>query len=156
LTSRGSHSDGRALRGARDFADRYTDRILRETKSILLIDWPEREVPDRLARLGLSVLAQEGPAKYVAYEVRDGGIATEDAGDGPRNVDLVYAFRPLDELPEIAALAARLGARAVWLETESSTLDDSDMALAQEIIGASRLDLITEPNIVHAFESRQA
>ena len=44
---------------------------LRGARSILLIDWPSREVPESLAREGYRVTAKGGPADgdYSVYEV---------------------------------------------------------------------------------------
>ena len=35
----------------------------------------------------------------------------------PERADLVYVYRPLTELPEIVALAQRLGAKAIWIQS---------------------------------------
>jgi hypothetical protein len=46
-------------------------RVLQETKSILLIDYPGRVVPDSRARAGFVVTAHEGPGalEYCHYQV---------------------------------------------------------------------------------------
>lgn len=72
-----------------------SDELLRTASTILLNDWPTRDVPDTLAQAGYRVVASEGPGPedYNAYEVEDGVI-----------VDL----------------AKQIGARAVWCETGSA------------------------------------
>ena len=92
-------------------------RLLRETKTVLLVDWPSREVPDALARGGFTVISDEGPGKYVAYEVEGGVVRTRDVGRLPERVDLVYAHRPIEELPEIVNTAKSIGAKAVWIQS---------------------------------------
>ena len=42
--------------------------LLRKTKTILLVDWPSRDVPDTLARSGFAVVSNDGPGEYNAYE----------------------------------------------------------------------------------------
>src|SRR5687768_1676052 len=90
--------------------------VLRTTKSILLIDYPGRIVPDSLARAGYAVVAHEGPGplEYLTYGVASGEITKGEGGPVPEHADLVFSHRPIDELPPIAGQAARVGARAVW------------------------------------------
>ena len=94
-------------------------QILRETGSILLVDWPSKDVPETLARAGYTVLVKGGPQpdNYSVYEVRDGEVVSRRTGRAPAAVDLVYSYRPVEELPGIVAMAQRLGAGAVWLQS---------------------------------------
>ena len=102
---------------------REGERLLVDAKTILLIDWPSRDVPDALARSGWSVVAQEGPERYVAYDADGEAVTPREMLLPPTQSDLVYAFRPLDELDDIVELARSLGARGVWLETTPSADD---------------------------------
>ncbi len=94
-------------------------QILSEARSILLVDWPSTDVPETLARAGYTVLVQGGPQpdNYSVYEVRDGEVVSRRTGRAPAAVDLVYSYRPIEELAGIAAMAQRLGADAVWLQS---------------------------------------
>jgi hypothetical protein len=93
--------------------------ILARASSILLIDWPSRDVPTTLAAAGFAVTVQGGPepADYTAWEVRDGEVVTFHIGGAPDHVDLVYWHRPFSELPSIIAVAQRLGATTIWRQT---------------------------------------
>lgn len=93
--------------------------LLATATSILLVDWPNRDVPDTLARHGYRVVAADGPDEYNAYEMAGGEIQLRpiDRPTGP--IDVVYSHRPLDELEEIVAEARALNARAVWLQSGS-------------------------------------
>ena len=94
-------------------------RILAETRSVLVIDWPSRDVPASLAFGGFTVFVKggPGPADYAAWELDAGEPVSRPLGREPDRVDLVYCHRPLGELPGIVALAVHLGARALWWQT---------------------------------------
>ena len=98
-------------------------RVLAETTSVLVIDWPSRDVPASLALAGYSVFVKggPGPADYAAWELDGGEPVSRALGRAPDRVDLVYCHRPFGELPGIVALAGRLGARAFWWQTGLSS-----------------------------------
>jgi CoA binding domain len=100
------------------------DAVLRASRSVLVVDWPSREVPDGLAAAGLEVVVKGGPGPL---------------DPRPEHVDLVYAYRPVDELPGIAALAKELGARAVW---HGAALSDEEAARARRIVEAEGLSYV--------------
>jgi predicted CoA-binding protein len=54
----------------------------------------------------------------------------------PEQVDVVYAYRPVAELPTIVGLASELGARTVWLGVE---LSDEEAAQARATVEAAGL-----------------
>ena len=94
-------------------------RVLAETRRVLVIDWPSRDVPASLAFAGYTVFVKggPGPADYTAWELDSGEPVSRPLGREPDQVDLVYCHRPFGELPGIVALARRLGARAFWWQT---------------------------------------
>jgi len=94
-------------------------RTLAETRSVLLIDWPSRDVPASLAFAGLTVFVKggPGPADYASWTLDSGTPVSRPLGQEPDQVDLVYCHRPFSELPGIVALAGRLGARTFWWQT---------------------------------------
>jgi len=94
-------------------------RVLADTKSVLVIDWPSRDVPASLAFAGFAVFVKggPGPADYNAWHIESGEPVSRPLGHEPGRVDLVYCHRPFGELPGIIALAGRLGARALWWQT---------------------------------------
>ncbi len=94
-------------------------RILAQTRSILVIDWPSRDVPATLAAAGFAVTVKggPGPTDYTVWEVTDGEVVTRHLGRAPEHADLVYCHRPFSELPSIIAIAQELGAKAVWRQS---------------------------------------
>jgi hypothetical protein len=94
-------------------------RILAQTRSILVIDWPSRDVPAALAAAGFEVTVKggPGPTDYTVWEVTDGEVVTRPLGRALEHADLVYCHRPFSELPSIIAMAQGLGARAVWRQS---------------------------------------
>jgi predicted CoA-binding protein len=96
-----------------------SEEILKAAATILLVDWPSRDVPDTLARAGYAVMVKGGPEpdNYSAYELRDGNVTAHRVGRAPEHADLIYSHRPLAELPGIVAMAKELGADAVWSQS---------------------------------------
>jgi len=139
-------------------------RLLRETKTVLLVDWPSREVPDTLARRGYTVISNDGPGKYNAYEVDGGVVRTRDVGRLPERADLVYAHRPIEELPEIVDTAKSIGAKAVWIQSgrdESGAKNPRgcwfapmESSKARGIVEAAGLRYIEAPYIADAVLPR--
>jgi predicted CoA-binding protein len=124
-------------------------RLLAETKTVVLVDWPSREVPETLARRGLTVIASEGPETYTAYEAYADEVRTRSVDGLPQNAELVYAYRPIDELPDIIQTAAAVGATAVWLHS-AGDLAPADAARARERVEEAGLVFIAEPSILDA------
>jgi predicted CoA-binding protein len=138
--------------------------LLAGTRNIFLVDWPSRDVPDALARRGFTVVSNEGPQKYHAYEVVGGEVRKRDVGRPPTRAELVYTHRPIDELPEIVATARSLGATAVWIQSgrDSSGAKDphgcwmpqEDSRMARAIVEGAGLTYIEAPYIAEAVRAR--
>ena len=94
-------------------------RILTQAKSVLVIDWPSREVPATMASAGFRVTVKggPGPVDYAAWEIVNGELATRPLGRAPEHADLVYCHRPMEELSSIISMAQSLGAAAVWRQS---------------------------------------
>jgi predicted CoA-binding protein len=94
-------------------------QILEAAGTVVVVDWPTRDVPETLARAGYTVLVKGGPEpdRFSVYELRGGEVVPRPAGQAPTHADLVYAHRPVGELPGIVSMAQRLGAGAVWLQS---------------------------------------
>jgi len=86
-------------------------RVLAKTRSILVIDWPSRDVPVSLAFAGFTVFVKggPGPTDYAAWQLDGGEPASRPLGREPDRVDLVYCHRPFGELSGIVALAGTRG-----------------------------------------------
>lgn len=120
--------------------------LLDSTRTVVLVDWPSRDVPDSLARAGFTVVSADGPDEYNAYELVGDEVRPRPVDGLPDKADMVYTHRPIDEMPEIVEMATSLGARAVWVETGSEE--------AREIVEAAGLAYVSEPNIADAVRSR--
>src|SRR6266545_835383 len=90
------------------------EQILTSADSILVIDWPSRDVPETLTRAGYTVLVKGGPEpdNFSAWQLRDGEVVVAKLGRAPAHVDIVYAHRPAGDptgvwLPDEEANQAR-------------------------------------------------
>src|SRR5262244_1192545 len=65
-------------------------RTLAETRSVLLIDWPSRDVPASLAFAGLTVFVKggPGPADYAAWELDGGEPVPRQLDREPESVEI--------------------------------------------------------------------
>jgi CoA binding domain len=140
-------------------------RVLAETTSVLVIDWPSRDVPASLALAGYTVFVKggPGPADYAAWELDGGEPVSRALGRALDRVDLVYCHRPFGELPDIVALAGRLGARAFWWQTGLSSGGGKDPSgcwappeesrQARELAAAAGLGYIDDVYIADAVRA---
>src|SRR3954447_18134607 len=119
--------------------------LLSGSKSILLVDWPSRDVPDSLARAGHEVVVHGGPEPdhYNEYVATGGKVDVRYIGHAPVHVDLVYSYRPIDELAEIADEARNLGAEAVWVRLTPEETSNVDQA--RSIVEAAGLQFVDAP-----------
>jgi predicted CoA-binding protein len=124
-------------------------RLLAETRTVVLVDWPSREVPDTLARRGFTVIASEGAETYTAYEAEGNEVRTRSVDRLPQSAELVYAYRPIDELPDIVQMATAVGATTVWLHAEGD-LAPADATRARELVERAGLVFVAGPSIVDA------
>jgi predicted CoA-binding protein len=140
--------------------------ILAGARTILVIDWPTRDVPDTLARAGYEVVVHGGPGPedYTAYDVVDGEVVERRVGRPPAHADVVYTFRPLDELPEIVDMAKQVGAGTVWVQSglsaagvkdpEGCWLAPEDAAGARALLEGAGLAYVDQPYIAGAVRAR--
>ncbi len=85
----------------------------------LLIDWPERAVPEGLVLGGHEVWVRGGPGDqdYARWSRIGDEIFAGSQGLAPKRADIVYVFRPLAEVPEALRLARRMGAGTLWYQS---------------------------------------
>jgi len=134
--------------------------LLAATKIVLLIDWPSRDVPDRLARGGFTVVSNDGPDEYKAYEPEVSEVRVREVGQLPKQADLVYTHRPIDELPEIVDTAKAVGAKAVWIQSgrdktgakdpRGCWLSQAESDKARKVVEEAGLTYIEAPYIADA------
>ena len=139
-------------------------KLLAGSKTVLLIDWPSRDVPDTLARSGFAVVSSDGPDEYNAYEVEGGDVRVRAVGQPPKRADLVYTHRPVDELPDIIEAAKAVGAKAVWIQSgrdETGAKDphgcwfpQAQSVKAREMVEGAGLTYISAPYIADAVRAR--
>jgi hypothetical protein len=132
---------------------------LKTVRTILLIDWPDKEVPETLTRAGFFVFVHGGPGPedYSVYELRDGKIVSRRTGRRPDQADLVYSYRPLAELARTIDEALVVGAKVVWIQSGLSLdgkkdpkafwMSEEDMRSAERRVEVAGLELITRPYI---------
>jgi predicted CoA-binding protein len=134
--------------------------LLRGTRTVLLVDWPSRDVPDTLARHGFTVVSSDGPDEFNAYEVEGSSVHVRDVGKLSRQSDLVYSHRPIEELPEIVKIARTVGAEAVWLQSgldatgakdpRGCWMSRAESDRARAIVEAAGLTYVEAPYIADA------
>jgi predicted CoA-binding protein len=142
------------------------ERLLNETRSVLVIDWPSRDVPDTLARAGFAVIVSGGtePDNFSVYEVVGDEVVARHVGRPPERAELVYSHRPLEELPDVIAAARRVGATTIWTQSGLSSPghkdptgcwrseNDSDRARSQvEAAGLTYIDDVYLADAVRRF-----
>ncbi len=135
------------------------EQILTAASTIVVVDWPSRDVPETLARAGYTVWVKggPGPADYSVYEIRGGEVVPRPAGEPPARADLVYAHRPVAQLPGIASMARQFGATAVWHQSGLTSsgardprgcwLEPEASQMARAIIEEAGLAYIQSPYI---------
>jgi predicted CoA-binding protein len=135
------------------------EQILSTSKRILVIDWPSRDVPDALTRAGFAVVVRGGPGEdeYSTYETTNDEVVSRRVAHAPEHIDLVYSYRPLDELHKIIAIAQCLGAKALWIQSglaEGGTRDpqgcwmpEPEALQARGVVASAGLEFLTQPYI---------
>lgn len=143
-------------------------QVLARTGSVLLVDWPSREVPTTLVTAGYMVFVKGGPDAdaYSAWELQDGEVVIRQMGRPPDHADLVYAHRSLGESPGIVALAQQVGATAVWSQSGLSGVASRDPGgcwveeeasrMAREIVESAGLTYVDSVYIADAVLDRGA
>jgi len=134
-------------------------QVLDAARTVVVVDWPTKDVPETLARAGYAVLVKGGPEpdNYSAYEVQGSQVVARRTGQAPAAADLVYSYRPIGELPGIVAMAQRLGAGAVWVQSGVASdgtkapngcwMDEAASRAAREIVESAGLAYIDTPYI---------
>jgi hypothetical protein len=115
--------------------------ILSGTRSVLIVDWPSREVPDTLTDAGYDVTIKGGP-----------GPLPDSA---PESFDLIYAHRPFAELPGIVSLAKDHGAKAIWLQTDLTEDESWEARAMVEEAGLAYIDDVYIADAVRELASRE-
>ena len=138
------------------------ETILRAARSILVVDWPAKDLPETLARAGHAVHVKSGPGPgdYIEYRVQDDGSVARPRVARPERVDLVHVYRPLEELSGFVALARDLGATTVWYlsglapdgtrDRTGCWLPPEATAAARRLVETAGLAYVDRPYVVDA------
>ncbi len=133
---------------------------LNDVHTVLVIDWPSKEVPESLAFAGFHVVVRGGPGPedYSAYELKNGAVVPRHVGRPPEHVDLIYSHRPLSELPKIIELARSLGAKTIWTQSGLSAagthdprgcwVPEEELRAARNLVQSAGFNYVSEPYIV--------
>jgi predicted CoA-binding protein len=124
--------------------------LLEAATTVELLDWPHQDVPAALIRAGYSVVGHE-PFGYKTYAIVDdepagrvfpvsggGYLATVPLEALPDKVEIVNAFRPADEQPDIARGAVAIGASVLWIQPGVSASEEA--RVIAEAAGLSFVD----------------
>src|SRR5579859_2291745 len=141
--------------------------LLNESKSVLLIDWPNVNLPYALLKAGFIVFSYSpdrySEAKILAekprnteglsiFPVADDGkevyISFEKLDSSPGDVDIVHIYRPEAELPGIVEKhVLALNAKAIWLyppQTSELARGLAAQHCTELVQGVNIIDLVTE------------
>jgi predicted CoA-binding protein len=133
--------------------------IFNGVSTVLVIDWPSREVPEMLALAGFQVVVKGGPGArdYAVHEVVNGTVVVRRGVEAPERVDLIYAHRPMAELAGIIESALALHAKAIWTQsglaasgvkdTTGYWVPDEELKMARHLVQAAGLQYLAEPYI---------
>ena len=137
-------------------------------KTVLVIDWPSKEVPELLALAGFNVVVHGGPGPedYSGYKVNDNQVVSRRIGRPPEHAELVYSYRPLSELPQTIAAAKQVRAKTLWTQSgvapdgqknqNGCWLPNEELRSARNQVEAAGLIYITEPYIGDAVRELMA
>jgi len=137
-------------------------QLLLETKSILLVDWPNINLPYALLKAGFIVFSYS-PEKYsevklleekpqnteglsifaVTDDSNEVYVSFEELDGSPGTVDIIHVYRPEAELPGIVEKhVLPLSAKAIWLYPPQTS------ELARGLAAQHCLELVQGVNII--------
>jgi len=137
----------------------HPSEILKNVRTALVIDWPSRDVPESLVWAGFQVHVHggPGPTDYSVYELNDGQIAERHIGRPPEQAELVYSYRPFNELPQIIATAKALHAETIWTQSGLSApgvkdpkgcfVPHEELEHARQLVESAGMRYVSEPYI---------
>jgi hypothetical protein len=91
------------------------------TATVRFVDWPSGDVPEAFVRAGHEVVVQGGPDVYAGWQLHESDVTTERVTGTPAHVDLLYVYRPIDELPGLVEVGRRAGATVVCVQFSAAS-----------------------------------
>jgi predicted CoA-binding protein len=140
-------------------------QILNGIASVLVVDWPSRDVPDTLLDAGFTVVVKSGPGPgdYTSQERQGASIVARKLDRPPEHVDLVYVYQPFSEFAGIVALTRELGAQTIWRQSGLSGegqpdphgcwIDEDESRRARSIVESAGLAYVDDRYIADAVRS---
>jgi len=140
-------------------------QVLKMSKTILLVDWPNPALPRILVESGFDVYCYS-PDQYSRAEImpyaplnidaknifkpgkeEDGCLVFVRLAGRPPSVDIVYVYRPEEELPRIITEhALPLEAKSIWIDPLSTS------AITHKIVAAAGLNFINNAFILETLK----
>jgi predicted CoA-binding protein len=116
--------------------------ILKRAKAILLVDWPNPEVPKSLLRAGFTVFGYS-PGKYSAIsQTENGELVFSQLSKQPASVDIVNVYRPEAEHAAIINNhVLPLKAKVLWLHPPVMSANTAALASTHNLIFVERSDI---------------
>lgn len=122
-------------------------QILKASKRILLVDWPDKKLPIELINAGFEVFSYS-PDNYSKAVCEDDSVTFEKIDGNPDAVDIVNVFHPESELEGIIEKRVLpLGAKIVWLHPPVTTQTANDLESRHHITiiqGENILDVASQ------------
>jgi predicted CoA-binding protein len=120
-------------------------KILKNAKTILLIDWPDKSVPMALLKAGFMVIGYS-PGKYtlISYKTSyaEDKLVFNDLEGTPGEVEIVNIFRPEEEHEEIFERhILPLKAKAVWLQPPVTSAKTAKLAKKHDLVFVKGYDI---------------
>jgi len=137
------------------------ERTLADATNILLVDWPSQDVPRALLESEFTVFGYS-PHRYSTAELvesephdtedksvfppRDdndiGHLVFRPFEGKPESIDVVYAYRPDDELPGIIERHVKpLGASVLWLHPSANSEVGTRLGAEHDIVVVKGADI---------------
>jgi predicted CoA-binding protein len=119
----------------------HTD-ILKAAKTILLVDWPNPDVPKSLLNAGFTVFGYS-PGKYSAIgQTDDGELVFSQLSEQPVSVDIVNVYRPEAEHKAIIVNhVLPLNAKVLWLHPPVTPPTTAAIAKERGLIFIEGIDI---------------
>ena len=120
-------------------------KILKNAKTILLVDWPDKSLPMALLKAGFMVISYS-PEKYtlISYKTdyAEDKLVFSDLEGAPGEVEIVNIFRPEEEHAEIFDRhVLPLKAKVVWLQPPIASSKTAKLAKKHDLVFVNGYDI---------------
>lgn len=122
--------------------------MLKNAKTILLVDWPGPDVPRSLVSAGFKVFSYS-PGSYCSVSLKAGSknLLFTNTPDGPGQVDIVNIFRPEEEHPTIITQhVLPLKAKVLWLHPPVTSAKTAALARESGLVFIEGIDIAAMAN----------